>query len=205
MTSLARNWTNTKFMTCLFLAVMVAALFQLTAASHSLRAYASTVPRNSDNCDSSSTCIDIAAKVGRGSSQYNNCHRFSSCSNFAGASFVHQYNDCGTSDCNNAIRNPGLRFFFDTQTNNCQLSRCMNNIASGGLDNQNIACQSSTCQNHISSSNSNNQNTACQSSICTNSGVNTNVYSNSAPSCPSGADDTTTVCQKDRSFTFSNH
>jgi len=184
-------------------AVMVLTLWQMTAMSHSL--YAAPKPRITDNCDSSSVCIDRSAKA-RDSDQFNNCNRFSSCSNFNVASTSdRQNNNCRTANCDNTIVEEGITIGLDSQSNNCHLSSCGNNIANGSSDSQNTACQFSTCQNNIANVDSNNQNTVCQSSSCTNSGINTNVYSNSASSCSSGADDTTTLCQRDRSFTFSKH
>lgn len=50
------------------------------------------------------------------------------------------------------------------------------------------------------------QNTACPQSGCLNNGEDTNVYANLASAtCFSSGPDTTTICQKDRSFVFPNH
>ena len=71
---------------------------------------------------------------------------------------------------------------------------------------QHLACANGSICSNTANGDLCRQNTACQSSgNCMNDRANTNVYSNSAPSCANGSPDTTTICQRDRTFTFPNH
>jgi hypothetical protein len=131
-----------------------------------------------DNCDASSECINIP---GTGTQQ-NICFQSSFCRNI----------DIGLSSSN-------------TQTNNCNGgSVCRNNAGESDNTQTNNCSGGSSCINGFGETD-NNQLNACQSSVCRNTGVNTNVYANAATSdCVSGGPDTTTVCQRDRTFVFPN-
>ncbi len=87
--------------------------------------------------------------------------------------------------------------------NNCDI------FVGGDSNTQNIACNGGFCGNsrfNYQSDNFNSQNTACPQSGCLNNGEDTNVYANLASAtCFSSGPDTTTICQKDRSFVFPNH
>ena len=131
----------TRDRSCFFLALIALTLFQMTATSHFIRVYAKTVPVT-DNCDSSSICVNHTAKA-RDASQYNNCNRFSSCSNLiAGSRLDSQNNNCRTSNCENTVLEQRRLFEgnSNSQISNCQSSDCGNNIANGGSNSQNIAC-----------------------------------------------------------------
>ena len=98
-----------------------------------------------------------------------------------------------------------MTILFNTENTNCTGSDFCANFAEGDLNTQNLNCaRSNTCLS-IVEGDLNTQNTACQSSECFNFGINTNVIANSAISCNSGDPDTTTICQRDRTFTFPNY
>ena len=91
------------------------------------------------------------------------------------------------------------------QNTNCVGSAACGGGAFGNGNTENTNCTGSDFCANFAEGDLNTQNTACQSSECFNFGINTNVIANSAISCNSGDPDTTTICQRDRTFTFPNH
>lgn len=150
-----------------------------------------------DNCDASSTCTNTPGL----STQRNDCSRNSECINQADLQPNTQNNNCAGSRCENY--NVIIAGTSNTQKIDCARASCVNG-SFGSSNTQTIACANSFCGNDARGSTT--QNLACQSTtICTNSGTNTNVISNSAFNCESNGPDTTTICQKDRTFVVPNH
>ena len=177
-----------------FCAVFAVGSVMLTATTSSLSDSFKVYAAN--NCDASSICTNNPGS----DTQLNNCTRLSTCLNNDFASLNTQNNNCsdGSFCANNALGNS------NTQNLNCaRVNQCVN-IEFGSSSTQNTACANSGSCFVVDFRSS--QNTACQSTgSCRNEGINTNVISNSAPSCTNGDPDTTTICQKDRTFTVPNH
>ena len=177
-----------------FCAVFVVGSIMLTATTSSLSSSFKVYAAN--NCDATSICTNNPGS----DTQLNNCTRRSTCLNTDFASLNTQNNNCsdGSFCANNALGNS------NTQNLNCaRVNQCVN-IEFGSSSTQNTACVNSGNCFIVDFQYS--QNTACQSTgSCRNEGINTNVISNSAPSCTNGDPDTTTICQKDRTFTVPNH
>jgi len=150
-----------------------------------------------NNCDSTSTCTNAGSTS---DNQNNNCNGRSTCANIGLGGSNTQNNNCTrTSFCFNGGSGGS------TQNNNCADPSFCANIDLVGSSTQNIDCANGLFCSNTNAGGSSTQNAACQSSSCFNVGANTNVISNSASLCTSGGSDTTTICQRDRTFVFPNH
>src|SRR6185436_20375187 len=175
-----------------FCAVFVVGSVMLMATTSSLSSMFKVYAAN--NCDDTSRCTNDPGS----DTQLNNCTRRSTCINADFGSLNTQNNNCSASFCSTAAFGTS-----NTQNLNCARVIQCNNFEFGSSGTQNTACANSGVCFNVDFGSS--QNTACQSSRCRNEGINTNVISNSAPSCTNGDPDTTTLCQKDRTITIPNH
>ena len=194
-----------------FLAIFVYGRIMLvfstsSALSNNFQVYAA------DNCDATSICNNTPGL----DTQINNCNQNSFCDNFADGTNS-QINNCnvgsacansaiGTSNnlninCNVSACASDAEGDSNTQNAICTGSSACANSAHGNSNTQKAVCiHGSSCASSTDGSNSN-QHTVCQSSTCNNIGINTRVISISATApCESNGPDTTTICQKNRSF-----
>ena len=164
--------------------------------------------------------------MGQGAFQENTCYQSSSCNNDIRIGISNtQINSCGSSSCRNFVQGES-----NSQQNNCIDAGACNNFAVGRSNIQSITCNymASGCSNREEGDSNNaqnlvcaggnsceilqtepitgsQQNIACHFTSCTNTAPNSNVIANSAADCVGDVADTTTLCQKDRSFSFANH
>ena len=121
----------------------------------------------------------LCVNRGTSSDQYNSCTNESRCAQFG---------------------------ISDTQNIGCSNEYSCSQFGLSSTQNTVCANRSGCATNSGFDGPGTSQNTVCQSSICSNFGADTNVIANSASDvCANGGPNTTTICQKDRTFVFPNH